>query len=487
MTSEESKKVNDENSQATNEKEAEAPSVEKVEKEAAPAAAAKVDAEVENKESEEAAPAVEETVAADAGETAKEAEKKDLFQEFTVEVKKEEIESSFNETLDKYASEVRMPGFRKGKAPLELIKSRLKESIMEEVKGKMVEEAVFKKITEEKMKILSPPMIKDIRFEEGSDLAADVMVEVFPEITLPDFETLEVEVPAKEMEQEPYDEAKTVERFLQSRQRRVPVTDREIKEDDHLMLNYQSKILATKRMTPRKDGNYTVTKEFNFDITDLFDEVLGKKLNDKITVTRTYPEDYSKKAWAGKELEHYIEIKGIQENVTPELDEAFLKASGFKDEVEFKEKLKNEYEQYLKQQLEEKKFSFIIEKLNETVDFPLPQSMVEQEMSRMLPQGANFDPNNPEVRQIMELMRGNAEKSVRFALIIESAEAALDVDVTVDDLEEAYKRAAESSRVDIKEVRRHYMKKENMSQLKQSLKREKTIELMKEKIQIKEV
>ncbi len=412
-----------------------------------------------------------------------------MFVEFTIEIEKEEIEKSFNEALARYAKEMKMPGFRKGKVPIEVVKNRYKDAIIDEVKAKMVEEALYDRIKKDKMKIISPPNVKNIDYEEGKDLKACVEVELFPEVKLPDLETLEVEIPAKELEIKPFDEKEAVDRVLHSNKRQVPMINREIKDNDMVMLKYQSKILETKRMSPKKSSHYGLRKEEPFEILDLYKEMIGKKVKDELVVKRKYPEDYKKKIWAGKEVEHYIEIENVFEMVEPDLDEAFIKSIGFKDETEFKKKLKEDYEAYAQKSKEDKKMGSIIDKLNEVVDFSLPKSLVDQEMARMVQQDPyrfNLDlKDEKDAQKIMDLLKTNAEKSVRFSFIVEALKKELKLEVSSSDLEKEYKRAAEMNKIDIREVRKFYMKKENKQNLEEALSRDKVMELLKEKIKIK--
>lgn len=425
-------------------------------------------------------------------ETETEVEKKpeaDTITRFTVEVKKEEIENNFDEALLKYAAEFKLPGFRKGKAPLDVVKARIKDAVREEVVDKLLNQAVYKKIDDEKMQIISQPAVEKVDYEEGKDLKAEVTVEVIPDVELPDLETIEVEIPAKELEPEAYVEKEAIERVLKSNQRRMPVINREIRENDMVTLKYQSKILETKRMDRRKEGQYLVNKETPFDIIDLYDDIVGKKSGDKFEIKRKYPEDYKKKPWAGKEIEHYIQVESVFEMVTPELDETFLKAAGVQNEDEFKKKLKEEYDSYNTRHVEEKRIERILEKLNTVTDFPLPRAMVEQEMGRMIRENP-YQFNIQDEKQganVMQILKTNAESTVRLHFIIEAVKKKYDVHVTAEDLENSYKLYAERNNLDVKEIRKFYLKSENKQHLEDSLSREKVMDLLKEKIKIKEV
>lgn len=415
-----------------------------------------------------------------------------LAVEFTIEIKKDEIEKKFNETLDKYAADIKLPGFRVGKAPIEVVRNRFKDAIQEEVINQVLNDAVFKKIEKEKLRVLTKPVVKKIDYQEGQDLKADMMMEVLPEINLPDLETLEVEIPLKDLEHEPFDEQKAIDRLLSSQMRQVPVTDRGVKENDMVALKYQSKILATKRIDRTRTDYYMVINNNNtFEILDLYNDILDKKIHEHLTLKRTYPADYRKKTWAGKEVEHYIEISGIYEMVKPELDEKFFNAHGVKDEAELKQHLQNEHEEHVKIHREEKKTGLVIEKLTDMMNFPLPQALVEEEMSRIVKENPyqfafNYQDENERNKAVVAL-KTRAEKSVRFSFIVEAIKDKYHVKVTSEDLENQCRTIAARNHMEFKEIRNFYMKPENKSYLEESLVRVKVLDLLKEKIKIKEV
>ncbi len=349
-------------------------------------------------------------------------EKKDLVINFNIQVSREEIEKNFEETAQKYASEIKVPGFRRGKVPIDVVKNRFKEAIYIEVREKLINKHVYEKMEKEKLRIVSSPVVEKIDHEEGNDLRADIRVEIFPEVNLPDLETVELEIPAKDLKLKDYDEQEQIEAILKSRKKMMPVTDREIKENDFVHLTYQSKIIETRRMTPMKDVQFWVSKDEDFEILDLYNDLIGKKLKDKVTIRRKYAEDYKKKIWAGKEIEHYIEIKGIFEPVKPEFNQEFLKSMGFEDEASFKKQMKEEYEQIEQNHRQDKIVQYIIDKLNEVVEFPVPESLVEAEAAAILGSVApqiRFNDEN-QAKEYWAPFKSKAEKTVKFSLIIDA-------------------------------------------------------------------
>lgn len=414
----------------------------------------------------------------------------DLTVTFTVEVPKEDVEKEFNEALAKYAGEIKLPGFRKGKIPVEVIKSRYKDVVKEEVVNRVIEKAVVEKIEKEDMKVISSPSVEKIDYQEGKDLKADVRVDVLPTVLLPDLESIEVEIPAAELKVEAFDEKAQIDALLEGNKKQTPVADRPIKDGDHVTFKFQSKILRTKRMTPRKETSFHVDEKGNTEILDLYKDIIGKKASDTLTIKRTYPGDYKKKPWAGQEIEHYIQIEKISEWLKPEFNSDFLQEIGFEDEESFKKKLKENYEQYNNNLIEDKKLGHMIDGLIAAVDFPLPPMLVQQEISRMLQQKQYpFDINalkdEKSSKAIMDSLKAEAEKSLRFSLVTDAIKEKFKIEATADELEKEYKNMAERNKLPVKEIRKYYMKKENAETLKDYVVKTKVTGLIKEKIKVK--
>lgn len=422
-------------------------------------------------------------------ETAPEEKKSELTVRFTVQVTNKKIEKEIEETTARYAGEIKMPGFRKGKVPIEVVKSRFKEAIEDEVINKLVEKAVFNRIEKDKLKIASQPQVEKLDYKEGKTLKADIEVEVFPTVDLPELADIEVEIPSAELAYDSFDEAKQVDAVLEGNRRRTPVVAREIKDGDYVMIEYQSKILKTKKMTPRKSSHYIVNETEEFEILDLYKDMTGKKIDDNFTITRTYPSDYKKKIWAGKDIEHYITVNSVFEMVKPQLDDAFLKSIGFDDETSFKARLKEEYEAYNDNRIEEVKLKYITEKLIDTINFEVPKGMVEQEAMRALSQyqeQLNLT-DKSQAKVLLESMKGEAEKSVRWSFIFDAVKTKHNIDVGGDDLENEYKVIAEKNNAPLKEVRKAYMNKENAKHLKEGILKKKVMDLLKETVKVKEI
>ena len=324
---------------------------------------------------------------------------------------------------------------------------------------------------------------------EGEDFQADIAVEVLPDIELPDLEGLRIEVPAAALKGEAFDEARQVERALDANKKSQPVKDRAIADNDLVLLLVQSTDTASKRKWPRQESYFMMNRENEAEIAGLHGELLGKKCDDSFSIQRSYPAEAPKKAWAGKQIEHQVEIRGIYELKKPELDPDFLKSLGLKDADEFKRKLKEEYEHRQEHERDEAVMERIYEKLLDACRFPVPRSLQEQEAARLLTQ--NRQPlhfkDEEEKARFKETVLAQAEKSVRLSLILERVRETFHIAVSEQDLDKEYAHLAQHHALPEKEVRKYYSEEKKAEELKDHLLHAKVSDFLKEKIKIKEV
>jgi trigger factor len=416
-------------------------------------------------------------------------EENPLIRRFKVSMNKEDIDREIDILAEQYRQKVKMPGFRQGKVPAEVVKKAYKQALREEVIQQAVNKLAFERIEKDKIAVAGEPYVEKIDDPEGEDFHADIAVETLPQIEPPDLENLQVDIPAADLKGEKFDEAKQVDLILEANKRSQPVKDRPIAENDLVLLLVQSTDLANKRKWPRQESYFMMKRENESEIVCLYGELLGKKSGEKFTIQGSYPAAASKKSWAGKKIEHQVEIKAIYELKKPELDEDFLKSMGLKNTEEFKLKLKEEYEHRQEHQKEEKVMDGIYEKLLESSRFPVPHTLLEQEVARRLSQNRqplNFKDEEEKVK-FKDMMFAQAEKTVRLSLILEQLRQQHHIEVSDQDLEKEYAHLAQHHALPEKEIRKYYSEEKKAAELKEHLLNAKINEFIRKKIKIKEV
>ena len=412
-----------------------------------------------------------------------------MSKEFKIVIPRVEIEKRFEQAAEKYSSEMKLDGFRKGKIPVEVVKNKYHEIIIDEVVNKLIEEYTFKIIKEEKIPIVSSPVVKEFKFEEGKDLKALVIVDLFPEVKIPDLEKVQLSIKKEMLKSEKFNEADQIKMILENNKKKQIVKDQPIKSGDFVEFTIQSQFTDTKRMMPKQDSFFEVKEEPHVEIGDLYKDLVGRSAGDKLEIERKYGKDIKKKNWANKKIRHFIQVKNVFEYVIPELNDDFLKSAGFSDEKSFKEKLKEEYSNQLSRQKDQIITTEIRDKLLSICNFNVPDSIVDQEVQRSQEQYAQVIMTLPEDKrqEYIKTVRENAEKSIRFSFILEEVKKKFEIKVENEDLEKEFKSISDANNIDIKDVRKYYMNNEQKESLRDSLGRNQAIDLLKEKIKIKEV
>lgn len=412
-----------------------------------------------------------------------------LIRRFQVSLPADEMAREIDRLAEETSQKIKMPGFRQGKVPVDVVKKVHLQALREEIIQKSVGQLAFAHIERERLAIAGEPYVEKLD-DRGSDgFQADIAVEILPEFELPDLEKLKAEIPAAALKDEAFDESRETERVLEANKRSLPVQDRPVAPGDLVLLTVQSTETASKRKWPRQETYFMMNAENTAEIAGLYDALLGKMPAETLSLKSTYPADAAKKAWAGKEIEHQLAIKAVYEMKKPELDEEFLKSLGLKSAEEFKRRLQEEFRHQQEHRRQEAVMEGIFETLLAGCRFPVPRSLQEQEAARRL--SGNRQPlrfqDDGEKAQFKERLFAQAEKSVRLSLILDKVREKFQIRVGDDDLEKEYAHLAQHHQVSEKEIRKYYREEKKAAELKDHLLQGKVNEFLREKIKVKEV
>jgi len=416
--------------------------------------------------------------------------KDNLIKKQEIVIPYKEIEKRIQEIAKQYQPQAKVQGFRIGKAPLELVIKKYEKEFIEQAIGELIEKKALKIIKDENLNLLSPPMYEKLNFEKGKDLKVELIFELYPEINIPELENMEIDV-TENMKKLKYDEKKVIDMILDQNKYYNPVVDRGIKDKDFIVLIHQAKEVKTKRFLPREELQLVIDEKAEtyptLPIKELNKEIIGKNKGDKLKFTRKYEKDYQKKRWANREMEHNIEIKAIYEEKRPELDKKLYSKYNAKDEAEFKKIIKESYDKTLDREKQTIIENAILDKLNETIDFIVPEESVNQEYKYLL----NENLKNPAAfkdrsfEEINEELKKEAKKRVKLRLIFSEIQKKFNIKVENNELKQEMKNIATANNIDLKQVESYYNKEENKEFLVNSLLSKKIIDLIKEKVKIK--
>lgn len=307
-----------------------------------------------------------------------------LKKEFKVVIPAKDFDKEVDAKINEVSKSVKLPGFRPGKAPKEMLKQKYKASVMGEVVEDVIRKSTDKLVKDKNLRPVMMPDVKITSFGEGKDLEFDVTVEEMPEIKAGDFSKIELEklmaeVPAEEVD-------KALQYLAQSRRETVKIEDdRAAEKDDTVVIDFVGSVDGVE-FQGGKGNAYPLQLGSGSFIPGFEDQLIGKKAGDKVDVKVTFPENYHAKDLAGKEAVFAVEVKELRETKNVEINDEFAKSLGEESLETLKsaiaERIKGDYENASRMKLKRA----LLDNLDKDYNFEVPQGLVDAEYKSIVDQ-----------------------------------------------------------------------------------------------------
>ena len=295
----------------------------------------------------------------------------DVKVELTISLGTEELKAAEQVALTKLAKEVKIEGFRKGKAPLELVAAQVDQTILGQ---ETLENALSKAVAEAFLK--DRPEVDVKKFIPGTELEFTATTEIMPKVELGDYKNLKVKKDTVEVSKEEVSE--TIDRILKNFAEKKKV-DRKSKDGDEVIIDFLGK----------KDGaafDGGKAEKFPLELGSKsfipgFEEgLIGKKAGDEISLDLEFPKDYHAKDLAGAKVVFEVKIHEVRENALPEINEEFLSKLGeFKTKEEFEKQIEEDLKIQKQAECDEKFKDKLVKKLAEVSKVPVPEILLEDQ------------------------------------------------------------------------------------------------------------
>ncbi|WFB35623.1 trigger factor [Kiritimatiellota bacterium B12222] len=350
-----------------------------------------------------------------------------------IEVPVETITSEMDDAVNMYAQNVSIPGFRPGKAPKQMVKSRYKKEILGRLRDHLLPKSYHEALQEHKLNVLNIiEMDEEIDVVEGEPLVYSVTVDVRPEISIPEYKGLKLTRDREEIKDSEVDE-----RMNALREQRADfedVTDRATARGDMAQIDFVSTIdgQPLEEVEPEAKGlgegkDFWLQASDEAFIPELGLGLAGLSIGDKETIKITFDDQFVLESLRGKEAAFDVEVKGIRARILPEMNEEFFTSLGVKDEAEFRKQITDSIEAEKDRAAEGKLRSAIEEHLLTATQFDLPESLVsevtqqhiQQIASEMQKGGLPEEQLLEQKDQILEDAKNKAERQVQLRLVLQ--------------------------------------------------------------------
>src|SRR4051812_43254151 len=344
-----------------------------------------------------------------------------LKRQFKITVPAGELEEQISRRLGELGQSIRIPGFRPGKVPLNLLRKRYGQAVRGEVLESTLQGSSAEAIREKNLRLALPPKVEIVSAAEGADLEYTMSLEVLPEMPEPEFgglglEKLSVEVPEEEVE-------KALERMAESQRKAEPV-ERAAAKDDVVIVDFVGRI-GDAEFPGGKGENVSIELGAGRFIPGFEDQLIGAKPGEDRTVNVAFPADYGAPDLAGKDAVFEVKVKEVRQRLPAAVDDSLAEAVGLENLAELRQevrqRMQSDYDSVTRQRVKRA----LLDKLAERYDFPVPPGMVEMEFNTIWQQHES----EKEARQQMaasEAGGGATEGPVDAAALIAPEETALE-------------------------------------------------------------
>jgi trigger factor len=391
-----------------------------------------------------------------------------------IEVPADEVNLRFVQAYSELNRQVHIPGFRPGKAPLQLLEKRYAKTVEEDVIRSLVPDYYDRAVRQAGIVpvLVEIPPLERVKVKKDTPFSFTATVEIKPTIELRDYKApspISLKQDQRTITDEQVQKAIEVLREQMAQLHPAPAGTA-LAEGDYAMLDVAGTLDGKPLEGTIKEGHlHKMGSHASILGVDFDSQLLGKQDGETITVPQAYPATHPDTRVAGKTVMFRCTIKSVKQRRLPALDDEFAKDCGpYQSLQEIRDKLRTEMERTLKKDIEDSYKDTILKRLSETHHFELPGTLVDRELSAMVRQqlqssqrrsgensgGSAVAPRTEDTAKLQEEYRPEAERRVKVGLILEAIATKEGITVTNDDLNNEIARLAAEVKLSVDEIRR---------------------------------
>lgn len=373
-------------------------------------------------------------------------EKKDVnVVKFEVKVEAQKFNEALTRSYKKNMNKFNVPGFRKGKVPMAVVKKYYGIEVLLEDAINFAIDSSYKEVLKENNIIpVDYPQIDVVEVVEGKDFIYTAEVTVYPEVKLGEYKGLKVEKNSYEVTEEEVNK-KLVE--MQERNARVETKEEGSVENGNIAVIDFKGFIDGEAFQGGEGTDYELEIGSGTFIGNFEEQLVGKNVNDNVEVNVTFPENYGREELNGKPAKFEVTIKGIKVKELPALDDEFAKeVSEFDTLADLKADITKKLEETNASRIEREFEEAVILAATENANVEIPAVMIEKEIDKMVQnleqrlqyQGLTleqyFQFTGSDAEKMREYMKENAERKVKTDLVLEAIEKAENIDATEEEI-----------------------------------------------------
>ena len=400
-----------------------------------------------------------------------------------IEVSPEELNEDYDAILEDYRRRAVLPGFRKGKAPRNVLELQFGHSMEHEVLERAVKRTYEAAVREHRIEPVSYPQIEKIRFDKGQPLSYEAVVDVRPTITPRDY--FELNVPSKDIEIAEDEVEKSLEELRQRTADWSPV-EREAAAGDAVVVDYVRLNAKGKPIHKSEQKDALVELDAQGLLPEFRENLLGKKGGEHIEFTVTYPEDFGNAELKGRASTFSLDVKGVRERRVRPLDDAFAsEVIGMRDLAELRARMRLNLEGEARMKARRDEEEAIVDQLLAKNPIALPETMVAEYLEELLQRLKDErEWTAEEEERFRTEYRPTAERRIKRDLLLDAIMRAESIQVSEEEIDQTL-RGALGEETTGPEAERAIRNPAQRERARSHLLERKLFQLLREKAQLK--
>jgi trigger factor len=419
----------------------------------------------------------------------------ELTRSIEVEAPAAEVSKAFKQVIKRYTKLARIPGFRAGKVPEALIKSRFAKEVRQEVLESLVSEKFREALIEQKVQPVSQPQVSEMQLFDGQPLKFKATFETLPEFSIDGYDAIKVERPDASLSEDEFQSE--LVNVLDHHAVVEPVEDdRAISDGDWAEIGFKGQVqelaqtVGEDGVESKSEGKEITGEDVLIEIggkntLQAFNEALrGARIGQELAFEATYPPEFGDARLAGRTVSYDVTVKSIKKKTFPERDEEFAKQLGpYTDWNDFETQLRERASSRKKNALESQARDKMVEELIAKYSFPVPETFVQQQIDARLERGlralAQQGMSSDAMRQLdfgrlREAQRDQAINEVKASLILDKVAEHEHVTVSDEDMERELLMLSIQSREPLDALRKRLTEDGSLDRIREQMRREKT-------------
>lgn len=419
-----------------------------------------------------------------------------------IELPPEDVRKEWDAIAGNYSRYARIPGYRPGKAPRQVIEKKFRKEIQDELMKALVSKSYREAIAEKQLRVVSLTDVGDVEFGDDRSMRFSATVVTAPEFELPDYKNIAVQLPATAVSETEVNEA--IERLRDQAADFIDAPDRGLAMGDYAVLDFTGAMdgVPISEVVPEASKNLHGGKKFwlhlapeNF-LPKFCEQIVGMKPGETRSVQVEFPAEFPVTELAGKKTDYAVTLNEMKEKVLPAIDDAFAaKIMPEKTLADLRHAIEHNLEHEKEHEVERAKEQQIVKYLHERITFDLPPPLLKNETRRALNELVH---RNRERGVPDELLKGKEKELIEGAgslaahrlktnFILHRIAEAEKLEVTREEIDERIRSEAAHYSVSVDKMRKEFEENDRMNGLTDEILLGKTLDFLKANVSVEPI